>query len=157
YAWQFSDAKDWSAQPVFIASDTLVLCLPTGTMRRWTRDSTGQWQEAKTTVNIPVGLFTASAASSDGKTVYLAMQHLRDAVAPDGWKYSEPTMPYEIIALASDSGEVLWKRDLAVGLKKSLHNFTADPINALVAVPGSDKVVAALWDGRVALAWPPAK
>jgi hypothetical protein len=153
-SWQFSNNKEWSgAHPVFPTSDSLAIFLPGGTMRRWTLDTAAdKWHDAATTT-MPshADWLMASAASSDGKTIYLADQHTKVAVESDGTKYEVPCSPYRVLAIAADSGTLLWQQELTIGPKNSKENYSAGPINALVPVPGSNKVVAALWDGRVAI------
>jgi predicted Ser/Thr protein kinase len=154
-SWQFPQNRDWTfGQPIFTAHDELVLCLPDGVMHRW-NFAHGKWTEAKTTTKSPSGWFYHSAASTDGTTIYLATGATTSKTADDGTKYDVAVAPYYVLAVAPESGELLWKQELKVGAKASEANFTADPINALVALPGSDRVVAALWDGNLAIVEPP--
>ncbi len=72
-SWQFADYADfWHAQVVFTDARTLLVSVPSGKMLRWTLDNAGQWQPAADSVRIGPGRYTASAASRDGKIIWLA-------------------------------------------------------------------------------------
>lgn len=159
YSWRFPTNHDWSfAQPLFIAADKLVACLPSGVMRRWSLNAADrQWREDKNTVPIPSGRFIAATASSGGDTIYLATESAILRTAPDGSEYDQSCAPYHALAIAADTGKEQWKQLITVGDKNSRHNYTAAPINALAAVPGTNQVVAALWDGRLAIIAPATK
>lgn len=154
-SWQFPTNRDWHlGQPVFTAANELVLCLPDGQMHRW-KLADGKWTESKETTPSPSGWFYTSTASPDGKTIYLGTGSITQKTAPDGSKYDDFVPPYHVVAAAAETGKLLWKQELKIGPKASQQNFTARPINALVAVPGSEKVVAALFDGNLAIVEPP--
>jgi hypothetical protein len=156
YSWDFKNLRDWSsAQPLFLASDSLAVYTQDGATFRW-KLVDGRWTEAKETTS-PTGWFFASTASPDGRTIYLATGAVMLRTAPDGTKYDGYAPPYDVLAVAADTGKLLWKQTLQIGSKYSQQNFTAEPINALVAVPGTTKVAAALWDGRIAVIDPPAE
>ena len=153
FSWQFPDALEWSrAQVVFPTADTLVAYLPNGTIRRWTLDTdANKWHEGTLTLGATAGWFYASAISSNSQTMYLAEQQHTQATAPDGSKYDVPQPPYFVLAVSPTTSKLLWKQELTIGPKKSQENFSAAPINSLTAVPGTNKVAVALWDGRIAI------
>jgi len=124
------------ALPVFLDDRTLVVCLPEGRLRRWTF-ADDRWQLDPTTVRIPPG-FTAAAASRDGKILYLALP------------ISSPGDKQRIVGLDGATGKRLVAADLEVG--RQLGNNISWWINALATTDVPHQVVAALWDGRVAVA-----
>jgi serine/threonine protein kinase len=71
--WEFADSADFVySQVVFTDARTLAVCLPSGKMQRWMLDDAGKWQVAAESVRIVPGRYTATAASRDGKTIWLA-------------------------------------------------------------------------------------
>lgn len=151
-SWEFDNAVDWSQSQVFFtAADTLSMCLPKGAMRRWRRDADANtWREIEPLPS-PAGWFNTGAVALDGRTIYLATSTITQALAPDGSKYDLPVAPYHVLAVDTDTGKLLWREPIAIEARKSSTNYAADPINALVPVPRSKRVVAPLWDGQIAV------
>jgi|GEM_PF-943701 len=135
-SWQFADYADFSfAMMVFPDARSLALCLPSGKMLRWTLNAGGNWQASPTPVRIAPGRYTASAASRDGKIIWLAENR-------------------QITGLDAATGKAVAFVDLKIGERQG--NFSAFPIEAIAVTTEPLTVAAALWDGRVALAkcWP---
>ncbi len=156
YVWQFKTNQDYSrAQLQFTASDTLTVYLPGGVgephysglpgeLRRW-RLADGSWHEADNSPG-PSGWFHTSTVSLDGKTIYLAGEPVASSFVGD--------RTWQVVAMSSMTGDLLWKQELRIGVKNSKADFGCRPITALTAVPRSNIVAAGLWDGRVALLRP---
>ena len=135
-SWQFADSADFVyAQVLFPDARTLAVCLPSGKMLRWTLDDAGKWQPAADSVRISPGRYTASAASRDGKVIWLAESQ-------------------QITGIDSTTGKGVAFIDLKIGERRE--NYSAVPIDAIAVTNEPRTIAAALWDGRVALAkcWP---
>ncbi len=131
-SWQFADFADFSfATVVFPDARSLAVCLPSGKMLRWTLDAGEQWQASPDPVRISPGRYTASAASRDGRVIWLAENR-------------------QIVGIDAATGKGVAFVDLHIG--ERLGNFSAFPIEAIAATNEPNTIAAALWDGRVALA-----
>jgi predicted Ser/Thr protein kinase len=129
--WQFDNYTDFAgAQIVFPDARTLAVCLPSGKMQRWTLGGSGQWQPAET-VPIAPAHYTTSAASRDGKIIWLGQGN-------------------RITGLDSATGNSVASVDLQIGVQMGAGSDF--PIAQIAATSEPRTVAAALWDGRVALA-----
>ena len=131
-AWLFADSADFLyAQLVFADARTLALCLPSGKLQRWTLDGAGTWQPAAESARIVPGRYTASAASRDGKIIWLAESN-------------------QITGIDSMTGQGRAFIELKIGERRE--NYTGSAIDQIAVTGDRLTIVAALWDGRVALA-----
>jgi hypothetical protein len=135
-SWQFADYADFSfAQIAFAGPQTLVVCLPSGQMLRWTLDANDQWQPDADSIRIAPGRFTASAVSRDGTVICLAENR-------------------QIVGISASTGEAVAWIDLKIGERREA--YASFPIESIAVTSDPLVIAAALWDGRVASArcWP---
>jgi tRNA A-37 threonylcarbamoyl transferase component Bud32 len=131
-SWNLPENDDsWYTDVVFPDSRTLALCLRGGEIRRWTLDDAGTWKADANAVFINPGRYSACAASRDGQLIYLAQGK-------------------RIVALDAKTGKEVAHADLEVGPQRG--NSVSAEINSIAATDQPHRVVAALWDGRVAVA-----
>jgi WD40 repeat protein len=131
-SWKFADFADFSfGQIVFPDTRTFVVCLPSGKMHRWTLDSGDKWQPVAEPLRINPGRYTASAASRNGKIVWLAENRRIDGID-------------------SATGKGVAFVELNIGDRRG--EYADNPIQAIAATNEPNTVAVAMWDGRVALA-----
>ncbi len=130
--WEFADFADYlHAQIVFSDARTFAVCLPSGKMERWTLGPGSQWRSAGEAVRIAPGRYVTSAASRDGKTIWLAENRRVDGVD-------------------AVTGKSVALIELNIGERRG--EFADNPIQAIAAAQEAETIAVALWDGRVALA-----
>jgi hypothetical protein len=130
-SYQFESCRGtYYSKMVFLGSEHLALCLPTGEMWQWKwLPDDRKWKIDKK-VRITSGLFSAIESSADGKTIWLAKEN-------------------SVIAIDSGSGQTLDETTFDIGEIKS--NFLTPAITVIEIVPQRQTLAVGLGDGRVAL------
>lgn len=120
----------YESQIDFLGPDHLVVCSPSGKMWQWGFQSSSRKWKVEEPVMIPLGPFSAIAASLDGKTVWLAKDR-------------------SVFGISASSGEVMFEQALEIGESKT--KYYAQPIMVIRTIPQRAILAVGFWDGRIAL------
>ena len=131
-SYEFANATEYNgAQIYFPTNESLVLCLPTGKMLRWQWNSQqDHWESLDEEIQIVNGPFSTIGPGLDNHEVWLARGRT-------------------LFAINTRTGRVSQEVELSVGEQKG--EIVADPIECVTVVKDRKLLVAALWDGRLAL------
>ncbi len=115
---------------IFLGSDCLALCLPTGEIWQWKWLPKGRKWTVDKKVQIPRGEFSAIASCLDGRAVCLAEKS-------------------RVVVVDTSTPQILTEKVFQIGEPRS--GVWAKPITAIREIPGRQTLVITFWDGRVAL------